>query len=76
MRIHFTSWRTTDDDVERSFEAMIRAARSASAPELRRECPASDDVRGEAQGENADASKQLRGMCGILSDLVIPVACL
>lgn len=32
MRISVSSWRTTDDDVERSLEAMIRIAREAGAP--------------------------------------------
>ena len=29
MRISVSSWRTTDEDVERSLAAMIRVARSA-----------------------------------------------
>ena len=32
MRISVCSWATTDDDVERSLEAILRAARAAQAP--------------------------------------------
>ncbi len=31
MRISVSSWATTDEDVERSLEAMLRAARGAAA---------------------------------------------
>ena len=32
MRISISSWATTDDDVERSLEVMVRVAREAGAP--------------------------------------------
>jgi glutamate/tyrosine decarboxylase-like PLP-dependent enzyme len=47
MRISVSSWATTDDDVERSLEAMIRVARSAGAPGHSRESsPHGAAVRG------------------------------
>ena len=55
MRISVSSWATTEDDVERSLAAMLRAARRIAPPAARRR-PRTRGRRAEAARRDARAA--------------------